>query len=304
MSGNEAKRRRALDVFRTVEEYENRWGADVCTQKIEELQPLVDELGGIHGLQISPKLLILRQYILWCYRRRIDGARVDLLKIQVDATSNMRAETVSGPEHLQKTLDVSFKPENLETSDNLFRAAAWLAFSGIPAGDLFDVECGDVDLDNGVIRWRGDEMPIYPQAVDAFRNCVELEGFYRISEKQSSWWKRAGGKTLIRGHGESTTTDSFRGKFAKGVSEAYKAGLVDTKPSFTTLWMSGMMYRMYMREKAGLPVDFTGEAEKTVERSRADANKPADYIAARIRRIAKSYRTDYDTWKAAFGLVI
>lgn len=304
MTGSEAKRRRALDVFRTVENYENRWGADVCTRTVEELQPLVDELGGIHGLQISPKLLILRQYILWCYRGRVDGARVDLLKTHVDATANMRTEMVSGPEHLQKTLNAAFKPENLETADNLFRAAAWLAFAGIPAKDLFDVEITDIDLREGVIRWLGDEMPIYPQAMAAIKNCVELEGFYRITGKQSAWLGRAEGETLIRGQGRRMAVDSFRGRFAKCVRDAYEAGLIDVEPNFTMLWMSGMMYRMYEKEKAGVSVDFTKEAECTVRRSKTDEKKPEDYIKQRIRRIAKSYRTDYDTWKAAFDLTI
>ena len=297
----EKDRRAAAELFAIVEGYETRWGADVCTRKTEELQPLVNELGGLHGRKIPPKLSILRKYILWCYRGHVDGARVDLMKMKADSSGSMKTEMVAGPEHLQKILDSAFRPEDEETADNLYRCAAWLVFAGIPSDDIQSVEAGDVDFNEEVIRWNGTEFPIYPPAFKSIRKCMELDGFNRIYKGYTSWWGRAEGKTLLRGHSGEIPTKAFRTHFWKAVGYAQANSGESAMPTLLNIGRSGMMYRMYEREKAGLPVDFTPYAEKAVRRGKT---RDEYYVSVRVRRVARDYAVDYEAWKAAFNLEI
>ena len=300
----EKDRRAAAELFAIVEGYETRWGADVCTRKTEELQPLVNELGGLHGRKIPSKLLILRKYILWCYRGHVDGARVDLMKMSSDVSGNMRTEMVSGPEHLQKILDSAFRPEDEETADNLYRCAAWLVFAGIPSDDIQSVEADDVDFNEEVVRWNGTEFPIYPPAFKSIRKCMELDGFNRVYKGYTSWWARAEGKTLLRGSGGLIPTKEFRTQFWKAANNVSRSSDENPLPTLLNIGYSGVMFRAYQREKAGLPVDFLPDAERAVRRGKAADGKTEYYLGVRIRRVARDYAVDYEAWKAAFNLEV
>ena len=210
---------------------------------------------------------------------------------------------VSGPLHLQKYLDSIFDPEEEETIDNLYRCYFWMAFGGIDEEDTILIKTEDVDLENMEIRYKSVSVPIYRDALPAFRNAITLNSFLYKHPKYSKLIRRERipGDTIMRGIKATTKTFTMRTTLSKRNIKAIEEGKTDLQLSFYRVRMSGLFYRTYEIERAGGTVDFSDAALRLMD-GKTYSLSGREKIEHKQRRIERDYFEDYQRWKLAFSM--
>ncbi len=304
---NLGRRNVAVKTFEALEKYENAWNADFCTRSEEELKPVVDEITGVREGSKKTRLSVMRAYVKWCLENDVPNATDELLKIKDFGFEKLRRQMVSNPKHLERFLNTAFEKESLQTVDNIYRAYFWLAYSGISEDDVLDIRTGDVDLSQMLVRYGGKEYSLCREAIPSIKNCVELNSFRYIHPNYSDkeiYKPRAAGDALLRATILKSVTDmrteaSKKQRLQKYRSEDEKNDKsLDLRLSFDRVNLSGMFYRMYEAERAGMPVSFVSAASDFM----SGKNYSQYYNKASIQRnIANKYKADYENWKEAFA---
>ena len=291
-------------VFNAFEKYENAWDADLCTKSAQELQPVVENLVGLRTKSKCIRITILREYVKWCIKTQVPGACDGMLKIEVMGLDKVRHQTVASPLHLQRYLDSICEPEKEETTDNIYRCFYWLAYGGVDEEDILDIKCSDVDLSDMVVRYNGTEVPIYREALPAFKNCVNLKQFvYKHPNYDKVVYKdRADGDTLVRGIRSAPSVKAMRVELSRRSKAKIDEGKTDLRLSYFRVWLSGLFYRMYERERAGIPVDFSDTASQFMEGKTYKLDSGRNTPEAKKRQVTKEYLEDYERWKLAFAI--
>lgn len=290
-------------TFDAIEEYETKWNADLCTMKVEDLQPVVDSIVGLRSRSKWMRLIILKDYVKWCVRMGMPGACEDMLKIETIGLEKIKHQTVASPLHLQRYLDSICEPESEKTTDNIYRCFYWLAYGGVAEKDILNIKCIDVDLANMVVRYNGTEVPIYREALPAFKNCTELTYFvYKHPNYSEKICNRAEGDTLVRGIKSVPTLMSMRVELSRRSKAKIEDGKTELRLSYHRVWISGLFYRMYERERIGMTVDFSDAAAQFMEGKTYKLDKWRGTPSAKKRQIIKDYLEDYERWKLAFAI--
>ena len=293
-------------IFNKVGQYEEKWNADICTRTAEELQPMIDSIVGFRSRSKWSTLIILKDYVKWCIGNNIPNACDGMLKINTVGLDNVKTQMVSIPKHLQKYLNEIYDPESDCSTDNIYRCFFWLAYSGMKEEDILDVKCEDVDLATLTVHYNGKDYEIYREAIPAFKNCVELGSFVYnhplYSANRTVWKPRADGNTLVRGIRSTSSLKSMRMTLSRKAKEAIDNGRTTQRLSYYRVYLSGLFYRMYEREKSGEPVDFTQDALEFMEGREYQFEKGCKNEIIKRREIAKDYLEDYQRWKLAFFL--
>lgn len=293
----------ATTIFNAFEKYEQEWNADLCTKSAEELQPAVDEVVGLRTKSKWMTLIILKEYVKWCMAMQVPGACDGMTKIEAVGLGKVRHQMVSGPLHLQKYLDSIFDPEEEETIDNLYRCYFWMAFGGIDEEDTILIKTEDVDLENMEIRYKSVSVPIYRDALPAFRNAITLNSFLYKHPKYSKLIRRdrVPGDTIMRGIKATTKTFTMRTTLSKRNIKAIEEEKTDLQLSFYRVRMSGLFYRTYEIERAGGTVDFSDAALRLMD-GKTYSLSGREKIEHKQRRIERDYFEDYQRWKLAFSM--
>ena len=312
-STSTARRHAATVMFNTLEPYEKKWGADFCTRSKEELQPVVSELVGFRTSSKKLRLTILKEYVRWCIKNQIDGAWDELFSIEELGLEKLKRQMVANPQHLQRYLNCICDAESEETVGCIYRCFYWLAYGGMKEEDVLDVVESEVDLTDMVVRHNGNEYPIYREAIPAFKNCVNLREFrYKHANYAADkvvFKERASGDMLLRGISESKSIKAVRvemsrraknPKFKSLEDESDKS--LDLKLSFYRVWLSGLFYRTYEAERAGMPADFLAAAEEFMEGKTYKLDSGRNLIGAKQRQLANDYLEDYNRWKEAYSI--
>lgn len=291
-------------IFNAFEQYEVEWGADLCTRSAEELQPVVDNLVGFRARSKWMRLIILKDYVKWCIGMKVPGACDGMLKIETVGLEKVKHQTVASPLHLQRYLDSICEPESEETTDNIYRCFYWLAYGGVAEEDILSIKCSDVDLNNMVVRYNDTEVPIYREALPAFKNCVKLTQFvYKHPNYDKLVYKdRADGDTLVRGIRSAPSIKAMRVELSRRSKAKMDEGKTDLKLSYFRVWISGLFYRMYERERAGMPVDFSAAAAQFMEGKTYKLDRGRNTPEAKKRQLTRDYLEDYERWKLAFAI--
>ena len=278
----------ATTIFNAMEEYEKSWNADLCTRSSEELQPVITEITGLRSRSKWMALTILKEYVKWCITMKVPGACDGMLQIKTVGLDKVKHQMVSSPLHLQKFLDDVFDPESEETLDNIYRCYFWMAYGGIDEEDTILIQNEQVDFGQMVIYYKTTNIPIYREALPALRNAVSLNSFLYKHPNYSKPVRRdrVPGNTLMRGIRATTKTFTMRTTLSKRNIKAIEDGLTDLQLSFYRVRMSGLFYRVYEMERAGIPTSFSEAALRVM-----DGNK-----------IERSYLEDYQRWKLAFSI--
>lgn len=291
-------------IFNAFEQYEVEWSADLCTRSSEELQPVVDGLVGFRARSKWMRLIILKDYVKWCIGMKVPGACDGMLKIETVGLEKVKHQTVASPLHLQRYLDSICEPESEETTDNIYRCFYWLAYGGVAEEDILSIKCSDVDLNNMVVRYNNTEVPIYREALPAFKNCVKLTQFvYKHPNYDKLVYKdRADGDTLVRGIRSAPSIKAMRVELSRRSKAKMDEGKTDLKLSYFRVWISGLFYRMYERERAGMPVDFSAAAAQFMEGKTYKLDRGRNTPEAKKRQLTRDYLEDYERWKLAFAI--
>lgn len=298
-------RQACVSVFNMLEKYETGWGADICTRSSAELQPIVDELVGIRVKSKVLRVAILKDYIRWCVAHNVPGSRNGFANVSTDGIAKLKRQTVTSPLHLQVYLNQICEPESEETTDNIYRCYYWLAYGGFREEDILKVRTSDVDFANMVVRLGDEEAPIYREAIPAFRNCVNLTQFVykhpNYSARKVVYKPRVEGDELIRGVRSSTTVLAMRVELSRRSKRCIEEGKTELKLSYYRVWISGLFYRMYERELAGLPVDFSSAAARLMEGKTYNLTRSRNTPITYQRKVANDYQRDYEHWKMTFN---
>lgn len=293
----------ATTIFNAMEEHEKSWNADLCTRSSEELQPVITEITGLRSRSKWMALTILKEYVKWCIAMQVPGACDGMLQIQTVGLDKVKHQMVSSPLHLQKFLDDVFDPESEETLDNIYRCYFWMAFGGIDEEDTILIQNEQVDFGQMVIYYKTTNIPIYREALPAFRNAVSLISFLYKHPNYSKPVRRdrVPGDTLMRGIRATTKTFTMRTTLSKRNIKAIEDGLTDLQLSFYRVRMSGLFYRVYEMERAGIPTSFS-EAALRVMDGKTYTLHGREKLEHRQNKIERSYMEDYQRWKLAFSI--
>lgn len=297
-----SRRKIAYDAFDIVAKHEEDKSADICTWDKEELQEVLENLIGLRASSGKTRLSIFKGYIKWCINQKIEGARSDLLYINIKdfGLEQVRHCMVANPQHLQRYMDCFFDKEVKQTMDCTMRCYYWLAYAGMNQLDIIKVRAEDVCLDSMTVKYEGKEYPIFRESIYAFSNCVKLQEFC-VFRANDVMVKQRKGDTLLRGTNGDRNDVIFRGQISRDTrnprfmtrEEMHKRGL-DLKLSYYKVWLSGLFYRMYEAERAGVPVDFKAVAAQNTKCQKKDIIE--------IRALASEYLRDYNRWKEAFSI--
>lgn len=293
----------AETIFNAFERYEIAWSADLCTRSAEELQPVVDEITGLRSRSKWMTLTILKEYVKWCLLMKVPDACDGMLHIEGIGLDKVKHQMVSSPFHLQRYLDDVFDAESEETIDNIYRCYFWMAYGGIDEEDTILVKKEDVDFPNMIIRYKDTNIPIYREAIPAFHNAVSLTSFlYKHPNYSKSIRRdRVPGDTIMRGIKATTKTFTMRTTLSKRNIKAVEDGITDLQLSFYRVRMSGLFYRVYEMERAGLPASFSDAALRVME-GKTYALHGREKIHHKQNKIERDYMEDYQRWKLAFSI--
>lgn len=290
-------------TFEAFEPYESKWGADLCTRSAEDLQPIVDSISGLRAKTKWMRLIILKDYVKWCMSRGVENACGGMLEINTTGLDKVVFETVSSPRQLQKFLDEICLPESEQATDNIYRCFYWLAFMGLPEEHILDVRVSNVDFETLTVRYANREFPMYRESLPAFKNCVNLERFKYVHPNYGTdktvYKDRVDGDILIRGVRQVASSKAIRVELSRRNAKALEDNHTTKKLSYLRVWMSGLFYDMYERERAGEPVDFISAARVFTKGKRYKLESGRNTFEAKVRRVAKDYEEDYQRWKLA-----
>ena len=275
------------DTFNLAEKYEAVWGADLCTRSAEDLTPLANELLSLRSVGRTRRYEVLVRYIKWCVSTSVPGAIDETDKIELDEVAAVKKRLVSGPIHLQKRLDSFLLKEELETIDNLIRCYYWFAFSGVPKKKVYGLTKKNIDLKMQRIVCDNKSYEIYRQSLPALLNCMYLKEFTQIRGNYTNRMPRHEGEELLRAI-RAVCGEKY---FITATQQKQAEAGVNGKGNFLCyrdMEYSGMFYRMYELEAAGIPPDF-----RTIYEERYNGTTS-------VSAAAKRHSDDYYLWKAAF----
>lgn len=282
-------------IFRATEPIEQQYGVDLVMLPTEALQSVVNERLGIRTRSVGTAIVFLRSYFTWCKENGYEvGSGIDGLEIETG--EKIRATMVSSPKHLELLLDKVFTPVQEETMDCIYRCFLWLAFSGLEDVEAMDVKTSEIDFEQMLIHHGDKDYELYKEAIPAFKKACSLTEFVYINPKYSKkvTRNRFPGEYLMRGvRSEKISLMTMRTIIGTHFRDN------GIKISYSRIHLSGVFYRMYEMERAGMPVDFSGIA---IERTnRIDRQYSENYSRRKVTAsIEQDYIDDYASWKRAF----
>lgn len=301
-----------VQIFTWFEPYESTWGADLSQQTSEVLQPVVNKISGLRSKSTELVLIILKEYVRWCIR---NGLEVDrgIFDVRIHSIEKIKKQMVASPLHLQFKLNEIFRLTEEETIDIVYRVFLWMAFAGLEDSDAIRVTSDDVDLQNLRINFEGHSYEIYKESREDFEKACNLTDFFYEHPCYTVRRERAEGNLIMRGFRSSSlnlqtlrpmvTRKINDGKGKPGDTQTRQEGKKQKKDviSYKRIYLSGIFYRAYECERAGLSLNFSVVVANEMQR------KNKEYTLSKTRtlntianKIEREYKTDYEKWKCAF----
>ena len=288
-------------IFRITEKHEADAGLDVCEMDAVTGKSVADSLVNISGSSIEKRLMLVKQYVRWCVRNNIPGASLAFLDVvPMPPYGKIRSKMVSSPLMLRDYLDTAFDNPDKKSIHNVYRCYLWLGFMGIPGDLVTSLTVSDVDLRERTVRCLGEEFFIPDEAMPEMRNCVTLNGF-SVDYPSVSIRPRASGTRILRGFSDNTNLITLRVKTSEFGKKAEDRGLTDKRITYAYAKLSGIFYRAFRNEMAGIAPDFSREAERMEdENERVSPDIKQETRQYRVTMRVKGLKQDYKRWKLVF----
>lgn len=309
-SGSEKTRILVRYIFTSFEQCEESYHLDLSLMSAEQLQPVVNKLTGLRKKSSELIIIILKEYVKWMARSGRETSR-GIFTVHIDSYDKVRDQMVSSPLHLKSKLDDVFDPPELNTIDCIYRVFLWMAFSGLTDEEASTVTSQEVNFQLLYIEHGGHKYEIYKESIQEFFNaCNSTELLFEHANYQSVR-SRSDGDKIMRGFRSSdvkikTIRPMIVRKFNQYSHDEEGNKIKDGyKLSYQRLYLSGVFYRAYVRERAGIPVNFSGLIALEMDKSEKEhgytlnKNRTLPKIA---NTIAKGYIEDYERWKNAFDV--
>lgn len=293
----------ATRIFDAISEHEERFGRDISKMIIHELQETLSPIMGIRSKSKWMGVTIIKEYVSWCVENGLAEANDSILKVNLLGLDILRAQMVANPLHLHRSMNELFDAESDETIDNIYRCLFWLAYSGVQEEDAVVVKKSDVNLSKLAVIVDGEEYPIYREAIPTFENVIHLTHF---SYKHPLYTQvisrcRVDSELLLNGVKADIDVRTVRSTLSKRVSAAVKDGRTTQKLSYSRVRLSGIFYKEYESEKAGLDVNFSKYVK---ELPLPEAVTKEQLLAEQRRQVVRQreFMDDYQRWKLAFRI--
>ena len=291
-------------VFNLIAPYEEKWGADICTRSIEEIEPVLQNLATLRVHSLVVRSSHIKRYMRWCFQNAIPGATEAFRSIDGSSINRMRDMTVANPVQLQAYLDKLLPPVEEKTVDIIYRCYFWMAYSGMTEDDVYNIKASDINFDSGYINYKGIKYELYRESIPAFQIAATSDVF--IHENGKSTGQNAGkprfrvdGESILRGYRSQPVSTSLRAALSRKTRQANDNGDTDKRLTYSKVWFSGMFFRAKQRELMGYEVSFEKDALRNI--TKTDFKTEEDK-AIRARQVAGEYMRDYKRWKEAWNL--
>lgn len=257
-------------------------------------------------------MIILREYVKWCGR---NGYAVSngIFEVRINSIEKIQNQMVSSPYHLSLKMKECFADTKEETIDITYRVFLWLAFAGLEDEEAIKVTSDCIDFKNLRINFNGHSYEMYKEGLADFEKACTLTTFLYQHPKYTIRRNRAEGNIITRGFCSpkmdlNTIRPIINKRFAMGdVAEKSVEGVKPRQKShisYKKIWLSGVFYRAYEQERAGMPVDFSDLVARSIELK----EQGKKYTVTKTRTLntiantfEKEYLTDYAKWKCAFA---
>lgn len=316
-------------ILEDAQRFEKEWGIDCSVADTEQLQILVNHI--LRHRRFDPGVVpdTLSKYAAWRKKKKLPSGNA-IRHVVIDPAIKVRRGMVYSPTHLSDTLNTVFPPTQEDTTDILYCAYLWLAFSGLEEEQAMRVKSQDLNFDISAICIDGEKFPIYPDSLDAFYDSVRVEQFTVFRTKDGKRkpvdYLREPGDELLRGkqnnRGKITAgkiVTSFRPTISRRFAEIeafdQSMGIVRDIPyeiSYDRVYLSGIYYRALKWEQAHHePYSFTREAEKRLAAKYAlnpeqfdswSEERRAANNSRYINRVKQKMREEFLIWKQAFTM--
>lgn len=303
-------------IFNWFEPYEKDWGMDLSLQSAEILQPVVVELTGVRVKSAELILIILTEYVKWSGKNGYEVSN-GIFDVKINTIYKIQEQMVASPLHLKSRLDYFFGEAKNDSINIIFRVFLWMAFFGMQDKDAVRVSVENVDLLNSRINFEGHSYEIYKESREDFEKACYLKEFnYEHNNPYYVYCKdRASGDLIMRGISSSkvdlmTIRPALNRKLLKVIeadtNEKKDVKRNKSKISYKRIYLSGVFYREYERERAGFPVNFSTFVAMEMERREKEKNRVYTTNKSRTRatianKIECEYLEDYEKWKCAFA---
>lgn len=304
----------ARRLFDHLEKFEDKWGADVCTATVEQLQPIVNNIGTNRNEYRWANVILLQEYVKWCLAEGVPGACDGALQIDRDETESVaiRQQMVASPLHLHTVLNEILEPESEETVDTIYRCYCWLIYGGMPKECVYKTKLSDVDFRGLQVRYNvspdgGEETErfakIYPEGLTSVRAAAELQSFlYKHPLYKPSRRDRYPGDELLRSIKSLPNKDTVEFPFNRLNAKAIREGRTTTHLSYTRLHLSGVFYRTREIECITGKIQFEDETSVSLLRDISDSGPNGKGIRAKQSQLRKNNIDDYLRWKRVFSV--
>lgn len=329
--GNKITKAHLEMIFGWVKEFEDVWKMDFALQNERLLEDAINQIVGIRKQSAEHVLIILKDYVRWLIDNGYD-ATTNIEKINVSTLNQKRQSMVPSPQYLRMVMKYAFNDSSMETSDCVLRVFLWMGFSGMSCLEALNVTSQQVDLKKMCINYNGKKFNIPKESKADFEAACTLEAFddtkYRkdgtvlprkIQRRPGDYIMRGAERKTAKDLSLNTLENTIRPQVARKfkAAEEKKQAVIKSgrhekicdygfNLSFERVFLSGVFYRMFEKEKAGYPVDFRQDAirDMDIKRSRGKEyiETPNNTIEKHIVRNMREFRNDYIVWKEAFEL--
>ena len=186
--------------------------------------------------------------------------------------------------------------------DDIYRCYFWLIYSGMKREDTVLTTRNQIDFDTMSVRYKYTNLPIYREAIAAFRNVMTLDSFFYEHPNYSTQRKRLPGEKFLRGVKGETTFSGIKNGAEKKSSEAFAENRVSVHLTSANVELAGFFHRVFELERIGVPVSF---AEKIMRDTcvppgvELDENEKS-LLRRRRTKLEKVYERRYIKWKLAY----
>ena len=287
----------AKELLASSERFEENNQKDICQFSIDELNQFLGEEIISKNKSLYRAVQTLKQYNRYCKHRQYNTTNA-CSKIKTDLVDEVHETLFASPLHLASQLDLVFSKITEDNVDMLIRCFLWMAFSEMDANDIPRVKRDNVDLMERCIIFGDRSYRIYEEAYKTFERVCTLQSFKVPIPKGHIYTNRSNPMMLLSGmeRGEYRPELKLADFRARISAIAASSGIPF---SYNTSRLSGMFYRVYCRERAGLIDDLEDEFWSFDGRG-AKIDTPA--LERSIKRTRKGLLEKYKAWKKAFNV--
>ncbi len=289
--------KRTEGYFNQTTEEETRLNKDLSLFSEAEYLSVLNKIsrgGAVRTINI--KNIAFKRYMRWLIKNKLpcNIKLHDIKPSQFNLLPSFQTFYFRDPNHLVEITNQMFPAITENKMGNMYRAAIYLLYIGLDTGEIMKLMKDDFDFNESKITVGNKEFHIFPEFLRDLM-YVWHQKYVRI-ETPMHWEYTFSDNRFIRGRGDAIQWVSVR----KGITRAnYECRKND--PDFPilferTIYLSGILYRMYLQEKSGQKIDMSSFIKQ--------AYSDAEYYETEKGQIEMQFHLKvlYKNWLKANGL--